>query len=284
MGALLKTARTSGPLAGFTVQRTYVTADDGDVATYVNAIHAHAKMADGRSIYDGYLHKGNAYPVRINACAEAPGANDPRRKDRGANVPVVRVLTEGDVLTSFGMRRDDSDAPGDLYRLYEVPGSSHMDASYYRHLPLVEDQTKMGQPAFTSAWPLAYKCDIDIAITDAPLVSIRDECRARQRRPLGAGRHARPARQRVEVRNGGTPQAAFVFDEFGNAVGGVRSPYLDVPASTYRAKTPGQGVCGNLLSIVPFDWVRLEKLYGSHTGVCHKSRTGSGPAGASRDG
>ena len=134
-------------------------------------------------------------PVRINACAEAPGANDPRRKDRGANVPVVRVLTEGDVLTSFSMRRDDSDAPGDLYRLYEVAGSSHMDASYYRHLPLVEDQTKMGQPAFTSAWPIAYKCDIDIAITDAPLVPVRDECRAGQHRPLGAGRHARPARR-----------------------------------------------------------------------------------------
>ena len=87
----------------------------------------------------------------------------------------------------------------------------------------------------------------------------------------GCGK-ARPPRapQRVEVRNGGTPQAAFVFDEFGNAVGGVRSPYLDVPASTYRAKTPGQGVCGNLLSIVPFDWVRLEKLYGSHTAYATK--------------
>ena len=114
VGALLKTPRTSGPLAGFNVQRMYVTADDGDVATYVNAIHAHAKMPDGRSIYDGYVHKGNAYPVRINACAQAPGANDPRRRDRGANVPVVRLLTEGDVLTSFSMRRDDSDAPGDL--------------------------------------------------------------------------------------------------------------------------------------------------------------------------
>jgi hypothetical protein len=270
VGALLKTARTSGPLAGFTVQRTYVTADDGDVATYVNAIHAHAKMADGRSIYDGYLHKGNAYPVRINACAEAPGASDPRRKDRGANVPVVRVLTEGDVLTSFAMRRDDSDAPGDLYRLYEVPGSSHMDSSYYRHLPIVEDQTKMGQPAFTSAWPIAYKCAIDIAITDAPLYRYAmNAALANVDRWVREGTPA-PRGQRVEVRNGGTPQAAFVFDEFGNAVGGVRSPYLEVPAATYRAKTPGQGVCGNLLSIVPFDWARLEKLYGSHTAYATK--------------
>jgi hypothetical protein len=264
VGALLKTQRSSGPLAGFSVQRMYVTADDGDVATYVNAIHARAKMADGRSVYDGYVHKGNAYPVRINACAQAPGANDPRRRDRGANVPVVRLLTEGDVLTSFTMRREDSDTPADLYRLYEVAGSSHMDASYYRHLPMVEDQTKMGQPAFTSNWPLAYKCDIDIAITDAPLYRYAMNAAldnidrwVRQGTPA-------PRAERVGVRNGGTPQAAFVFDEFGNAVGGVRSPYLDVPAATYHAKTPGQGVCGNLLNIDPFDWARLEKLYGSH--------------------
>jgi len=270
VGALLKTPRSSGPLAGFNVQRMYVTADDGDVATYVNAIHARANMADGRSIYDGYLHKGNAYPVRINACAQAPGANDPRRKDRGANVPVVRVLTEGDVLTSFNMRRDDSDAAGDLYRLYEVAGSSHMDASYYRHLPLVEDQTKMGQPAFTSAWPVAYKCDIDIAITDAPLYRYAMNAALQNvDRWVREGRPA-PRAERVAVRNGGTPQAAFIFDDFGNAVGGVRSPYLDVPAGTYHAKTPGQAVCGNLLYIEPFDWARLESLYGSHQGYVTK--------------
>ena len=85
VGALLKTPRSSGPLAGFNVQRMYVTADDGDVATYVNAIHAHAKMADGRSIYDGYLHKGNAYPgahqcLRPGAGRQRSPAQGPRRQ------------------------------------------------------------------------------------------------------------------------------------------------------------------------------------------------------------
>jgi hypothetical protein len=85
-------------------------------------------------------------------------------------------------------------------------------------------------------------------------------------------REGRPAprAERVSVRNGGTPQAAFVFDEFGNAVGGVRSPYLDVPVATYHAKTPGPGVCGNLLNVDPFDWARLEKLYGSNQAYAAK--------------
>ena len=138
-----------------------------------------------------------------------------------------------------------------------------MDASYYRHLPLVEDQTKMGQPAFTSTWPLAYKCDIDIAITDAPLYRYAINAALDNiDRWVREGRPA-PRAERVAVRNGGTPQAAFVFDDFGNAVGGVRSPYLDVPAAI-PCQNARQAVCGNLLHIEPFDWARLESLYGSH--------------------
>jgi hypothetical protein len=185
-------------------------------------------------------------------------------------VPVVRLLTEGDVLTSFNMRRDDSDAAGDLYRLYEVAATSHMDASYYRHLPVVEDQVKMGQQPFQSAWPLAYKCAIEIPITDSPLYRYAMNAALENvDRWVREGRPA-PRAARIAVRNGGTPQAEFVFDQFGNAVGGVRSPYLDVPAATYHAKTPGQGVCGNLLYVEPFDWARLETLYGSQKAYAAK--------------
>jgi hypothetical protein len=270
VGALLKTARRSGPLAGFDVERLYAISDDDDLPTYVNAIHAHANMADGRSIYDGYLYKGNPYPTRINACAAAPGPNDPRRRDRGANVPVVRLLTEGDAVTSFTMRREDSDAPGDLYRLYEVAGTSHMDASFYRHLPLVEDQVKMGQPPFLSAWPLAYKCDIDIPMQDSPLYRYAVNAALENVDRWVRDGIPAPRAERIAVRNGGTEKAEFVFDEFGNAVGGVRSPYLDVPVATYHAKTPGPGVCRNLLNIERFDWTKLESLYGSHAAYAAK--------------
>lgn len=265
VGALLKTPRNEGPLGGFSVQRLYAISDDGDLPTYVNAIHDHARMADGSSVYDGYFYKGNAVPSRINACSGAPGEDDPRRRDRGANVPVVRLLTEGDAVTFYTMRREDSDAPGDLYRLYEVAGTSHMDASFYRHLPFVEDQVKMGQPPFLSAWPLAYRCDIEIPMQDSPLYRYAANAALENvDRWVREGVPA-PRAERIAVRNGGTEQGEFVFDEFGNAVGGVRSPYLDVPAATYHAKTPGPGVCGNLLYMERFSWSRLESLYGSQS-------------------
>ena len=263
VGALLKSGDSSGALAGFDVERVYVTAHDGDLSTYINAVHSHANLANGNSVYDGYIIKGNGYPTRINACASAPGLDDPRRVDHGANVPVIRMLNEGDVLRAYNMRREDSDTPGDLYRLYEVAGSSHMDAAYYRHMPIPEDQVASGQPAFLSSWPLAYACDIDIPMQDHPIFRYAAAATLENiDRWVREGVPA-PRAGRVRVSDGGTDRAAFVKDEFGNAVGGVRSPYLDVPAATFHAKTPGRAICGNLLYIEPFDWARLEALYGS---------------------
>ena len=67
----------------------------------------------------------------------------------------------------------------------------------------------------------------------------------------------------VAVENGGTPQARVRLDASGNAVGGVRSPYVDVPTATYVTSTGGPGTCGNLAHQEAFDWARLETLYGS---------------------
>ena len=73
---------------------------------------------------------------------------------------------------------------------------------------------------------------------------------------------APPHADRLAVSNAGTPQASFINDELGNAKGGVRHTYVDVPTATYIANTPGSG-CANLASKVSFDWSRLETLYGS---------------------
>ena len=263
VGALLKNGDSAGPLAGFDVERVYATAHDGDLPTYINAVHSQASLADGSSVYDGYIIKGNGYPTRINACASAPGLNDPRRVDHGANVPVIRLLNEGDVLAVYEMRREDSDQPGDLYRLYEVAGSSHMDAAYYRHMPIPEDQVASGQPAFLSSWPLAYSCDIDIPMQDHPIFRYAAAATLESiDRWVREGVPA-PRAERIAVSEPGTDRAAFVKDEYGNAVGGVRSPYLDVPAATFHAKTPGRAVCGNLLRLEPFSWTRLEAIYAS---------------------
>jgi hypothetical protein len=68
------------------------------------------------------------------------------------------------------------------------------------------------------------------------------------------------------------PSVTVKVDKFGNAVGGVRSPYLDVPTGTYYAhstpanpKDPASGLFCSLVGYkVPFKKDLLTKLYRTH--------------------
>src|SRR5262249_36522341 len=64
-------------------QYLFLTTQGADVATYANAIHAN--LQNGKPVYDGYLLKAPFTMARINQCAPAPAANDPRQmiKDVG---------------------------------------------------------------------------------------------------------------------------------------------------------------------------------------------------------
>lgn len=64
----------------------------------------------------------------------------------------------------------------------------------------------------------------------------------------------------IEVVNGGTPSAAIVRDQLGNALGGVRSPYVDVPDATYYENFKD---CRNMGYDIPFNWEKMEELYGT---------------------
>jgi len=56
-----------------------------------------------------------------------------------------------------------------------------------------------------------------------------------------------------------------VLDRFGNAVGGLRSPYLDVPTATYHmGKTSASFTCSLLGYKTPFNRNLLKKLYKDH--------------------
>ena len=68
--------------------------------------------------------------------------------------------------------------------------------------------------------------------------------------------HADP----IEVQNG----RAGVVDKFGNVVGGLRSPYLDVPTSTWFGSSTGASFCSIAGHEVPFDAATLQELYPTH--------------------
>ena len=87
-----------------------------------------------------------------------------------------------------------------------------------------------------------------------------------------------PKADLIQVENG-----KIVRDEFGNAKGGLRSPYVDVPVKTYSpASIPcpscePAALCALFSnwcflegSVVPFDVAKLQQLYSDHNGYVAK--------------
>ena len=70
------------------------------------------------------------------------------------------------------------------------------------------------------------------------------------------------------------PKADFVLlnvaDEFGNARGGIRSPWLDVPGGTFHPEAAGLATCTGIGYWVPFSWQRLEAIHGSYGNYAKK--------------
>jgi hypothetical protein len=263
VGALLKSSNVGSPFAGFNVRALYLTTQGGDLVTYMNAIRG--RLANGTPVYDGYVLKAPFTASRINPCSPAPSASDPRQKINRAGVPVIAVAAEGEVLSTYASRRPDSDEPGDRYRLYEVAGAGHIDRAAYYGFPLMGDQAAAGNAIGTAAWPFAAKCEPDIPLMDTPIMSIAfDTAFAVLDDWVRSGKPA-PRAPRIQLNDAGTPEASIVADRFGHGVGGMRTPYIDVPSATYVTNSTGPGNCREMAHKTAFDAARLASVHGSAT-------------------
>ena len=79
-----------------------------------------------------------------------------------------------------------------------------------------------------------------------------------------------PRAQPLQVKAPGTPQATIAADQFGSGLGGVRSPYVEVPAATYFTTSPGPGTCREMGHKALFDSARIKSLYGSSKNYASK--------------
>ena len=265
VGAWLKSAARSNPLAhgkgrhrtslvrhayGFGYSQT-----GGYLVNYVNAIHPRVVATDGEPIYDGYLVAvaGGAFvgAVPINQCSPAPPVDDPRRQFKDVGVPVIRVMSQSDYLIGIASRRADSDAPRDRFRHYEMAGAGHATPDELFYSAKSEDIVKAGRqvpPMSCNEGPRSrFPSSIHF---DAALQNL----------DLWVRRNLRPPRaEPIRVENG-----APVLDEFGNVLGGLRSPYVDVPTSTWFGSATGASFCFIAGYERPFDAARLAELYPRH--------------------
>lgn len=263
VAALLKAPPAGGPMAGFNVQRAYMTAYDAIQATYMAAIHPHTRLASGGPVYDGYVQNRNPLAGRVRRCGPATAADDPRQTLR-LDVPLIRIVPETDVIPLSRFRREDSDAPNDRYRLYEVAGGSHADGWFYPFQPSVADLKKIGSNyPYVASWPFHNQCEPEMLLMKTPINTyVMDAAFANLTRWIVDG-IAPPRAARIEIENLGTPEARVVRDEVGNAVGGARTPYLDVPIATYHTSSVGATFCPEVGHLEPLTWARLNSLHGT---------------------
>ena len=239
----------------------------GDVATYVSSVARQGRLENGDPIYDGFLaHSGSNAGALMN-CGTSLAQDDPRRiPGRGTGVPMVVMKTQND-LPYAG--RPDSDAPDDTFRVYDIPGSAHADKWLFRYLPTPDEQRKAidlnTRSTVTDQWPFEANCDVpDIVFHDFPQNYIVSGAVANLERYAKDGTPL-PKAPRVEIENG-----EVKLDEHGNAIGGIRSVWLDVPTATYHTILPGQGNCRVAGYREDFTWWKDAALYGTYEAYMSK--------------
>jgi len=259
-GVLLRGGGADSLLAGLRVEYLYLTGQSQSGAylnTYVNHFHDFLVTVEGRRLFDGFFNSVGATVVRPLRQTQSsrslgihPGALRP------VVTPTISVTAEGDLglfaeITGERVSESyppDRDTAGEKSRYYEVAGASHTDVSAavlpsenevaktrFAHLT-----TQSGAPA--NDFPLAFY-----------LTALLD------RLHLWGSAGVAPPQMPLLARD---QFGEVLKDEHGNAVGGLRSPFLDVPAATHRAfgETGDRAIAG---TVDHFPRKRIAALYGS---------------------
>jgi hypothetical protein len=253
VGALVKSNQKGNPLAGLPIRKMVLGGTSATAAVLIRYLPAHMvyRTPDMKLIYDGFLPTSTGATVRQ------------------VDVPVIQVPTMTEVASGTVTARQDGDAPGDQFRLYEFAGMAHVDSrdSVRFHPDPCEHPI--------SRFPLqAY-----MSVALHHLFEWVDEGTVP------------PRAERIlldrTVTNDGSLMA---LDERGNVRGGVRTPYVDVPttklgvrneaadppipnpAAWIAARGPAAAaqMCGLAGYQMPMPPEQLKKMYGN--GASYRDR------------
>lgn len=224
----------------------------GFLFTYINAIQPLVVAKHGKAPFDGYLVAVASGPSPINQCAERIPAGDLRRPIRNAGVPVIHVMSQSDYLGWVPSRREDSDTKADPYRHYDFAGAGHATPDELWYAARSEDIVKGGRT------PPALNCDQGARSrfpSSVPFNAVYANLKSWVREGV-----APPPSQNIEVADG-----KAVLDQHGNVKGGVRTPFLEAPTSTWNGNSTGLSFCRIAGHEIPFTPPKLAGLYPSQS-------------------
>jgi len=276
IGALLKSNARGNPLSR-PAERLYMTGQSqtaGYSRTYASVFGRVVTGPNGEPLYDGYLYAGSPpWQVPLLQCLKGFSPGDPRLITGAAGVPIIEIFTQGDLGTNAESRRPDSDRAPDLFRRYEVAGASHEDPWEDLSFASPADMLRATGP---SALEERADCEPkNVDPSDFPVRYVFDAAWRILDRWVRNG-VAAPHAERLELKpdRGGTflPDQAFVTDAHGNAKGGIRTPYVDVPTPRWVGARGGVWQCLFQGYKYPFPKEKLLTLYSTHDAYVAKVR------------
>jgi hypothetical protein len=255
------------PLGGLVPQRVI---GDGEsqsairLVMYVDAIQPISKVFDGF-----FIHSRFAGAALLNGSADAglnaiAGGPSPARVRTDLEVPVFQFESETDVpgvgglLASYagagfvGARQPDSP----FLRTWEVAGTSHADQYL---IDYSQPSADAGAAAVNAAAGVVNGCG---NINSGPQHWVEQRAISALDawlRDAGAPASAQP----LVMTDAGD---AVARDQYGNALGGVRTAAVDVPVAAYSGQPSSSGslFCGFFGQTTPFTASQLSTLYPTH--------------------
>ena len=223
----------------------------GRLVTYVNALQPLYNAFDGYMVHS----RGDGSSPLAQAPEAAIPTPEGARIRTDLNVPVMTFETETDVLLlGFAAARQPDT---DLIRTWEVPGTAHGD--YYTFVSGRDDT--MGDAVFASVVEqnsvLGF-INCDEPINNGPQHYVFNAA-VRALNAWVAGGSPPPASPRLELND---DESDYRYDDLGNVLGGIRTPYVDAPVAVLRGEAnPGNSFCFlfGTTSLLPAD--QMASLY-----------------------
>ncbi len=159
-------------------------------------------------------------------------------------------------------RRPDSDTPEDMFRRYEIPGAAHINQNCNDNMPCAADTARAGIPAG------AANCEgvVEYGVTDFPIEFFMNSAYNNLYTWLRKGTPP-PKADPIETEELKAGEEFHVkLDAHGNALGGVRNPYVDIPTATYYGQSNPLDEASAFFCMlaghkVPFDDDKIQRLY-----------------------
>ena len=264
LGLLLKSEQRARILPGFAKPSVYMTGISQSaiyMRTFAAGFHDRFRTADGKPVYDGYLAVVGPAMIRINQCAKDIELEDKFQKLAPLDVPFISISSEGEMWQARHTHQPDAFTRRGGIVSYEVAGSSHMSADIPGKpmdtlmFAAIPDMMKAGAqlggaPGTPNLIPAGAKPNDFVW---APLVR-----GAYANLLLWSHKGTKPPRApgiKLDAK------LEIVRDANGNALGGVRSPYIDVPVAGHTGYLTAGGMGGVTGAKRPFAPEKLKALY-----------------------